>query len=116
MIHPFVPRLVNIHLSSKRNGINYVFCTLINHTSHHSVQWTTFTVILNKVLHDLRTETFKEIAESSYHGEVFTNRMLRLERSEEHTSELQSRPHLVCRLLLEKKKLTPRPALWTFPI
>src|SRR3989442_7533638 len=28
----------------------------------------------------------------------------RAERSEEHTSELQSRPHLVCRLLLEKKK------------
>src|SRR5690554_7585850 len=31
-------------------------------------------------------------------------------RSEEHTSELQSRPHLVCRLLLEKKNklLLPR--------
>src|SRR3989442_11741229 len=28
-------------------------------------------------------------------------------RSEEHTSELQSRPHLVCRLLLEKKKTRP---------
>src|SRR2546422_2142508 len=28
-----------------------------------------------------------------------------LERSEEHTSELQSRLHLVCRLLLEKKKI-----------
>src|SRR5436305_11212834 len=27
-----------------------------------------------------------------------------IDRSEEHTSELQSRPHLVCRLLLEKKK------------
>src|SRR5690554_67253 len=27
-------------------------------------------------------------------------------RSEEHTSELQSRPHLVCRLLLEKKNST----------
>src|SRR2546422_8083378 len=27
-----------------------------------------------------------------------------IERSEEHTSELQSRLHLVCRLLLEKKK------------
>src|SRR5690554_7121783 len=26
-------------------------------------------------------------------------------KSEEHTSELQSRPHLVCRLLLEKKKI-----------
>src|SRR2546429_3449631 len=29
-------------------------------------------------------------------------------RSEEHTSELQSRLHLVCRLLLEKKKVTLR--------
>src|SRR5690554_7660549 len=29
-------------------------------------------------------------------------------RSEEHTSELQSRPHLVCRLLLEKKKIPDR--------
>src|SRR6267143_7167734 len=28
-------------------------------------------------------------------------------RSEEHTSELQSQFHLVCRLLLEKKKQTP---------
>src|SRR3989442_5530901 len=31
-------------------------------------------------------------------------RRSRAARSEEHTSELQSRPHLVCRLLLEKKK------------
>src|SRR5437660_2696443 len=30
--------------------------------------------------------------------------LLRGSRSEEHTSELQSRGHLVCRLLLEKKK------------
>src|SRR5207253_4228202 len=30
-----------------------------------------------------------------------------LPRSEEHTSELQSRGHLVCRLLLEKKKTAP---------
>src|SRR3989442_6296764 len=30
---------------------------------------------------------------------------LLLMRSEEHTSELQSRPHLVCRLLLEKNKM-----------
>src|SRR2546422_6433519 len=32
-------------------------------------------------------------------------------RSEEHTSELQSRLHLVCRLLLEKKKHRGDPAL-----
>src|SRR2546429_5040123 len=31
----------------------------------------------------------------------------RANRSEEHTSELQSRLHLVCRLLLEKKKYQP---------
>src|SRR3712207_8191219 len=30
-------------------------------------------------------------------------------RSEEHTSELQSRQYLVCRLLLEKKKKKPSP-------
>src|SRR2546423_10863014 len=32
------------------------------------------------------------------------------ERSEEHTSELQSLAYLVCRLLLEKKKKQPHPA------
>src|SRR2546422_3890363 len=32
-------------------------------------------------------------------------------RSEEHTSELQSRLHLVCRLLLEKKKKKPQDRL-----
>src|SRR3989442_5831682 len=35
-------------------------------------------------------------------------------RSEEHTSELQSRPHLVCRLLLEKKKGNGRAISDTF--
>src|SRR3712207_8733013 len=34
-------------------------------------------------------------------------------RSEEHTSELQSRQYLVCRLLLEKKKKTIQPYLRT---
>src|SRR5690625_6992107 len=33
-------------------------------------------------------------------------------RSEEHTSELQSRGHLVCRLLLEKKKNMRRDCIW----
>src|SRR5690625_5234518 len=39
--------------------------------------------------------------ESFFSSEAFMN-----QRSEEHTSELQSRGHLVCRLLLEKKKNT----------
>src|SRR2546421_2383064 len=38
-------------------------------------------------------------------------RPLEFERSEEHTSELQSRSDLVCRLLLEKKKKTK---LWAY--
>src|SRR5690554_7024263 len=39
---------------------------------------------------------YKKKGHSSYH-------LTTSPRSEEHTSELQSRPHLVCRLLLEKK-------------
>src|SRR3712207_6927050 len=38
---------------------------------------------------------------------VFVDHPLDQVRSEEHTSELQSRQYLVCRLLLEKKKKTP---------
>src|SRR5439155_25854891 len=34
---------------------------------------------------------------------MMTSRVITPDRSEEHTSELQSRGHLVCRLLLEKK-------------
>src|SRR5690554_7318928 len=47
---------------------------------------------------------------SNYFGRMYQMRYLsgmiaaEMSRSEEHTSELQSRPHLVCRLLLEKKK------------
>src|SRR5690554_7188107 len=37
-------------------------------------------------------------------GETEVSNFYKIIRSEEHTSELQSRPHLVCRLLLEKKK------------
>src|SRR5688572_31520167 len=35
---------------------------------------------------------------------IITHRAKRFQRSEEHTSELQSQSNLVCRLLLEKKK------------
>src|SRR5688572_32657072 len=35
------------------------------------------------------------------------------ERSEEHSSELQSQSNLVCRLLLEKKNITHTPQTWS---
>src|SRR2546430_6046371 len=38
-----------------------------------------------------------------------THNIFVVERSEEHTSELQSQSNLVCRLLLEKKKQAPYP-------
>src|SRR5690625_6494649 len=43
------------------------------------------------------------IKHDSYNRQGFMEG-IKLSRSEEHTSELQSRGHLVCRLLLEKKK------------
>src|SRR5690554_7752374 len=46
-------------------------------------------------------QTFKLHWPTSKRGSAETPKR---DRSEEHTSELQSRPHLVCRLLLEKKK------------
>src|SRR5215208_7458215 len=42
-----------------------------------------------------------------HHSTLFPN-VYTSARSEEHTSELQSRGHLVCRLLLEKKKGSPQ--------
>src|SRR3712207_8853756 len=46
-------------------------------------------------------EAMRQAIEGLWRGVTFP-----VERSEEHTSELQSRQHLVCRLLLENKKMT----------
>src|SRR3712207_7178508 len=53
---------------------------------------------------DLRSRVVLQID-----GQMRTGRDVLVARSEEHTSELQSRQYLVCRLLLEKKKNTSRP-------
>src|SRR2546422_4284194 len=47
-----------------------------------------------------------EARQSARHGQPALGARIRRVRSEEHTSELQSRLQLVCRLLLEKKKNT----------
>src|SRR5947208_13538177 len=54
---------------------------------------------LQKHLAELKKQPLKELVTSRYNK--FRNMA---QRSEEHTSELQSPDHLVCRLLLEKKK------------
>src|SRR5690554_7198370 len=54
----------------------------------------------NRPLFDIKNDVVvDELSLSQNNPEDF----MIVKRSEEHTSELQSRPHLVCRLLLEKK-------------
>src|SRR5437899_9257647 len=53
---------------------------------------------------DLNEQQLSQIAHAVQVGKLVTEGDLRQLRSEEHTSELQSLRHLVCRLLLEKKK------------
>src|SRR3712207_5419065 len=56
------------------------------------------------VVHDLRGEDRAAAEDGAALGLALPGRPVELLRSEEHTSELQSRQYLVCRLLLEKKK------------
>src|SRR3989449_8383105 len=62
-------------------------------------------------LHDDDRVAAHFLEPSRSRGDDRQSRRERLERSEEHTSELQSRLHLVCRLLLEKKKIQYRDRL-----
>src|SRR5687768_18325544 len=55
---------------------------------------------------DEHHEVASRDGEGAPHGIALAVRAAVVARSEEHTSELQSRRHLVCRLLLEKKKKT----------
>src|SRR5690554_3432214 len=69
-----------------------------------------FLITSDDVIHSWWVPEFaiKKDANPGYINEAWTRvnepGIYRGQRSEEHTSELQSRPHLVCRLLLEKKK------------
>src|SRR2546422_6065792 len=73
-----------------RSAVVGAFCAYIQKRSVTSVgQW---------VMHDLRRTLYSHI-QIVHHPLAHAGY-----RSEEHTSELQSRLHLVCRLLLEKKK------------
>src|SRR3712207_8264313 len=57
------------------------------------------------VVFDFQGSLTEEMIDHHFlHRESYFYRPLRALRSEEHTSELQSRQYLVCRLLLEKKK------------
>src|SRR5205809_4060202 len=58
----------------------------------------------------VRTDILEMVAEAKSGHPGGSLSAVEVLRSEEHTSELQSRLHLVCRLLLEKKNTPPRAA------
>src|SRR5690625_4369761 len=60
--------------------------------------------LINDLSNDELTNVKKEIGNYPIELVIERGNLYDLWRSEEHTSELQSRGHLVCRLLLEKKK------------
>src|SRR2546429_3959619 len=65
---------------------------------------TATTEIYTLSLHDALPISERGLPEKSWHASCLRELAYRsADRSEEHTSELQSRLHLVCRLLLEKK-------------
>src|SRR5258705_4785883 len=64
-----------------------------------------YTTLFRSAVDELRRADPNLDHESPLH-ELFEDQLGAADRSEEHTSELQSLRHLVCRLLLEKKKLS----------
>src|SRR2546429_4990558 len=93
-------------------------CSIIHpmsRTGRHFLQIPGPTNIPDRVLRaigqpiiDHRGAEFAKLAKEVLEGlrSIFQTNSSVVIRSEEHTSELQSRLHLVCRLLLEKKKET----------
>src|SRR5437762_8044409 len=60
----------------------------------------------NRITGSNEVAKFRDIRSNITHRvHTFSDRLLTVPRSEEHTSELQSPMYLVCRLLLEKKKI-----------
>src|SRR5439155_26456265 len=107
------PHNTSLTTSTIANSYLYLYCyQLIPFSRHYSYliifffNDTATTEIYTLSLHDA-LPIFPDPARLERHVEVNADEnalVLEIERSEEHTSELQSRGHLVCRLLLEKKK------------
>src|SRR5690625_6185248 len=93
-----------IELYSKKNAINKILKNHQDYWAHSANQFNNKPETLVEHL-DLVQKYCKRLIK--HHGlDIIIDNLISEylnERSEEHTSELQSRGHLVCRLLLEKK-------------
>src|SRR2546422_5881046 len=83
----------------------FPYTTLFRSKTEQSLRPVTLSKSVVAALKAHRQKQVEEILAygERYHHDDLVNLLLTM-RSEEHTSELQSRLHLVCRLLLEKKK------------
>src|SRR3712207_8519616 len=74
-------------------------------TSRRRVETSISSTVVPGASHTCSTGSPRKVPKSKNHcRKVWTRPIGESARSEEHTSELQSRQYLVCRLLLEKKK------------
>src|SRR3989442_3216064 len=88
-----------------RMRLTSLICFFFNDTATTEI----YTLSLHDALPISRTidvvQSVQDTSGTTVQVGALTGRVTSIDRrSEEHTSELQSRPHLVCRLLLEKKK------------
>src|SRR5690348_6469748 len=86
-------------LEGEHKRVTVVFCDIVESS-------TLATTLGDEAMHDLLGRFFDVALDEIHRYEGTINQFLGdgFMRSEEHTSELQSPVHLVCRLLLEKKK------------
>src|SRR3712207_7774352 len=86
--------IVLVACSGKQDDNNTLTIGVMTKTASDQARWDKIEELLKK---DKITLKYKEFTDYSQPNKA---------RSAEHTSELQSRQYLVCRLLLEKKKAT----------
>src|SRR5262249_60458549 len=94
-------QLVRVHLHHLVGRLTdkklFPYAQLFRARDRYGVSWQIVPVVLGQMLGDPDPAKAQRVMQAML-------RMIKLDRSEEHTSELQSLTNLVCRLLLEKKK------------
>src|SRR2546421_3332025 len=95
----------NSHLGAelaRADGIDHL--AMADPPAPHDPHWPAIKQRYTLLLHDYLGQLSEPLDERSIARARSLAELYRTPRSEEHTSELQSRSDLVCRLLLEKKK------------